>query len=85
MGKPKCCLPQKSLVPKRIGDKMEEWRIWKDDFKDFVDQANPGYAKLLELMEQYQGMEDKDQVYIYLDDYNRRMGTSYSEADSVEI
>ncbi len=84
-GKPKCCLPQKSLVPKRIGDKMEEWRIWKDDFKDFVDQANPGYAKLLELMEQYQGMEDKDQVYIYLDDYNRRMGTSYSEADSVEI
>ena len=58
-------IPIKNLVPKLFGDKVEEWRTWKEDFEDYLDMSNPGMKAYLKIMatqdeeETEEGREEK--------------------------
>ena len=41
-------LPHKNTVPKTFGEKVEEWRQWREDVMDFFDEVNPGMKEFLE-------------------------------------
>ena len=40
-------LPTKSTIPKVMGGQEEDWRQWKEDTEDFMDDTNPGMKKFL--------------------------------------
>ena len=40
----------KNLVPKQFGEKLEEWRVWKEDFEDYLDVSNPGMKGYLKMI-----------------------------------
>ena len=53
-------LPMKNMVPKVLGEKQEEWWIWKEDMEDYMDTTNPGIKKLLkEVAKEDEMNEDK--------------------------
>ena len=41
-------LPHKNTVPKTLGEKVEDWRQWREDVMDFFDEATPGMKEFLE-------------------------------------
>ena len=41
-------LPMKSTIPKIYTDKLDQWRKWKADVIDFVDEQKPGMKHILE-------------------------------------
>ena len=41
-------LPKKNTIPRKIDDNEEDWRQWKADVEDFLDEENPGMKQFLE-------------------------------------
>ena len=41
-------LPKKNTIPRKLDDKEEDWRQWKADVEDFLDEQNPGMKKFME-------------------------------------
>ena len=41
-------LPEKSLIPKTYDGKLDDWRSWREDFSEFLDNKNTGMQKFLE-------------------------------------
>eukprot|EP00973_Karenia_brevis_P037538 5179959-Karenia_brevis.AAC.1 len=53
-------LPHKTTVPKTLGDKVENWRMWKEDVMDFLDTSNPGMKELLKTVEKETDLVTKE-------------------------
>ena len=45
---PKGYLPQKNLIPKPMGDKLDYWREFKEDVEDLFDTGKEGMRKVLQ-------------------------------------
>ena len=45
-------LPQKSMIPKNVTDKADEWRSWHEEVVDCVDTMTPGMKKVLAEIDQ---------------------------------
>ena len=53
-------LPKKNTIPRKIDDKEEDWRQWKADVEDFLDEENPGMKKFLEeIAKQKEGITEE--------------------------
>ena len=72
-------LPMKNIMPKRLGDKVSEWRMWRDDTTDFLDVANPGLGGLLKHLMTYDGDDNDAAVDNVVNQYNWKNGTNFDE------
>ena len=51
-------LPIKNIVPKILDNKLEEWRQWKDDVLDFLDENNKGMRNFLVEVQKEETIDD---------------------------
>ncbi len=78
-------LPMKNMIPRRLGDKMEEWRVWRDDTLDYVDTVNPGMDQFLKALVDFEGEETEDSVYDFMRTYNMKNRTRFDADDSIAM
>ena len=62
-GKQKGYLPVKNTLSKTMSNKSEEWKQWKSDVEDFVDDANPGMKEMFrEILKEKDSIIDKSWI-----------------------
>ena len=77
-------LPIKSIVPRKINDKMEDWRIWKEDTVDFFDTQLEGMGHfLVEIVGKHEGTAEELNNAIIK--YVGKNGQTYNDEDSVMV
>ena len=70
-GEKKCIgyINMKNKEPKTFGDKVDDWKKWKDDLEDFLDAHNTGMKKLLkdiaETKEEISDEWKRDRIHKY--------------------
>ena len=77
-------MPLKSIIPKKMGDKVEDWREWKEDTADFFDTQLEGIGKfLLDVVAKHEGTIDElDQT---VRDFVGKNQQKFTQEDSVMV
>ena len=75
-------LPIKNIVPKKMNDKVEEWRGWKEDAADFFDTQVEGMGKfLLEIVGKHEG--SVEELILDIELYTGDNGQKFTNEDAV--
>ena len=72
----------KNLVPKRLGDKVAEYRAWRDDTMDFADVANPGLGAFMKQMIHWKGEDTEELIDVEMQKYNYVNGATNIDGDA---